>query len=59
MTVKLSKPTKKQIIESIKRYFAEQLDEEIGDLKASLLLDFCLQETCRRLYSAIRFSETY
>ena len=50
MTIKLSKPAKKKSIESIKRYFAEQLDEEIGDLKALLLLDFCL-EICPSVYN--------
>ena len=51
MTIKLSKEKKRQSIESIKRYFAERLDEEIGDLKASLLLDFCLQEICPAVYN--------
>ncbi|MEM7593015.1 MAG: DUF2164 domain-containing protein [Cyanobacteria bacterium P01_A01_bin.83] len=51
MTIKLSKATKQQLIKSIKRYFEEQLDEEIGDLKASLFLDFCLQEICPSVYN--------
>lgn len=51
MTIKLSKVKKQKLIESIKRYFQEQLDEEIGDLKASLLLDFCLQEICPSIYN--------
>ncbi|MEM7759752.1 MAG: DUF2164 domain-containing protein [Cyanobacteria bacterium P01_A01_bin.40] len=51
MTIKLSKVTKRQLIQSIKRYFEEQLDEEIGDLKASLFLDFCLQEICPSVYN--------
>ena len=51
MTIKLSKATKQQLIESIKQYFKEKLDEEIGDLKASLLLDFCLKEICPSVYN--------
>lgn len=51
MTIKLSKAKKQQLIKSIRRYFAEQLEEEIGDLKASLLLDFCLQEICPSIYN--------
>ena len=51
MTIKLSKITKQQLTESIKRYFKENLDEEIGDLKASLFLDFCLQEICPSVYN--------
>jgi uncharacterized protein (DUF2164 family) len=51
MTIKLSKVTKQQLIKSIKRYFEEKLDEEIGDLKASLFLDFCLQEIFPSVYN--------
>ena len=50
MTIKLSKATKQQLIKSIKRYF-EEIDEEIGDLKASLFLDFCLKEICPSVYN--------
>jgi uncharacterized protein (DUF2164 family) len=51
MTIKLSKATKQQLIKSIRRYFEEKLDTEIGDLKASLFLDFCLQEICSSVYN--------
>ena len=34
MAIKLSPDTRKRLIASIKRYAAENLDEEIGDLKA-------------------------
>jgi len=51
MTIKLSKAKKQQLVKSIRRYFDEKLDEEIGDLKASLLLDFCLQEICPTIYN--------
>lgn len=51
MTIKLSKPKKQQLIKSIRRYFEEELDTEIGDLKASLILDFCLQEICPSVYN--------
>ena len=50
MTIKLPKATKQRLIRSIKRYF-EEMDEEIGDLKASLFLDFCLQEICPTVYN--------
>lgn len=51
MSIKLSKTTKKQLQQSIKRYFIEELGEDIGDLKASLVLDFCLQEICPTVYN--------
>ena len=34
MPVSLDRETRKQMIASIKRYFAENLDDEIGELKA-------------------------
>jgi uncharacterized protein (DUF2164 family) len=51
MTIKLSKVTKQQLIKSIKQYFEEEINEEIGDLKASRFLDFCLQEICPSVYN--------
>ena len=51
MTIKISKAIKQKLIKSIKRYFEEELEEEIGDLKASLFLDFCLQEICPSIYN--------
>ena len=57
MAIKLSKGKERQLIKSIKRYFEENLDEEIGDLKASLFLEFCLQEICPSVYNqAIKHS---
>ena len=42
--IKFEKERKKRMVGSIKRYFSENMDEDIGDLKAMLLLDFILQE---------------
>jgi uncharacterized protein (DUF2164 family) len=51
MAIKLSKEVEKKMIASIKRYFAENMEDEIGDLKAKLLLDFCLREIGPRIYN--------
>ena len=51
MAIELSPDTIKQLQASIKRYFAEQLDQDIGDLKAGLLLDFCLKEIGPSIYN--------
>ena len=51
MALELSKDTEKRLIESIKRYFREQMDEDIGDLKASLLLEFCVREIGPSIYN--------
>jgi uncharacterized protein (DUF2164 family) len=49
--------------ESIKRFVAEHMDQEIGDLKAMMLLDFCLKEIGPSVYNkavsdAQRYFET-
>ena len=60
MSIKLSKDTEEQLIVSIKRFVAEHMDDEIGDLKASLLLDFCLREVGPCVYNlAIGDAQTH
>ena len=49
-----------QAIASIKRYFSEQMDEPIGDLKATLLIDFVLVELGPAIYNqAVAASRHY
>ncbi len=58
--MKLEKETRRQLVESIKRYAAEELEIEIGDLKASLLLDYCLEEIGPSVYNeAIKDAQAY
>ncbi len=58
--IKLSKETQQRLVSSIKRYFAENMDEEIGELKASLLLDYFLEEIGPCVYNrAIADARTY
>jgi uncharacterized protein (DUF2164 family) len=60
MAIELSTELKKQLQASIKRYFVEHLDEDIGDLKAGLLLDFCLKEIGPVVYNrAITDAQAY
>jgi uncharacterized protein (DUF2164 family) len=60
LAIKLADETKKQVIASIKRYFAENLDEEIGDLKADLVLDYFLLEIGPTIYNqAILDAQAY
>ena len=42
---------RKQAIAALREYFAANLDEEIGDLKAGLLLDFILSELGPSVYN--------
>ena len=51
MTITLKPETQARFIVSIKRFFAETLDDDIGDLKASLLLEFVLREMGPSIYN--------
>jgi uncharacterized protein (DUF2164 family) len=60
MAITLAPEIRKQLLASIRRYAAENLDEEIGDLKAGLLLDYCLQEIGPAVYNqAIADAQSY
>ena len=50
-SLSLPDPAKKQALASIKRFFTEQLDDEIGDLKAALVLDYILAEHGPSIYN--------
>lgn len=51
MTIKLSSETEQYLLSSLQRYCAQNFDEEIGDLKARLLLDFCVREIGPSIYN--------
>jgi uncharacterized protein (DUF2164 family) len=51
MAITLLPETEKRLHVSIKRFFAEKLDDEIGDLKARLVLDYCLREIGPTIYN--------
>lgn len=60
MSITLSPETMKLLHTSMKRYLNENIDEEIGDLKARLLLDFCIQEVGAVVYNtAVADAQTY
>ena len=44
MAIELRDEVRRKLIASIKRFFLEKLEEDIGDLKASLVLDYFLLE---------------
>ena len=44
MSIELSREAKAQAVVSIERYFAEELDQRIGNLGAGALLNFFLEE---------------
>jgi len=51
MTINLNSETEKYLLGSIKQFFAQELDDEIGDLKAGLVLDFCIREIGPSIYN--------
>jgi len=51
MTIKLAPDSQTRFIASIKRFVAESLDEDIGDLKAGLILEFMLKEIGPTIYN--------
>jgi uncharacterized protein (DUF2164 family) len=60
MAINIPADSRKRLLASIKRYAAENLDEEIGDLKAGLLLDYCIKEIGPSIYNqAIADAQSY
>ncbi len=60
MPIQLEPESRKALIASIRRYAEENLDEEMGDLKAGLLLDYCLEEIGPTVYNkAIADARTF
>ena len=60
MAIKLQKDTEKYLVGSIKRFFEQNLDSDIGDLKAAMVLDFCIREIGPSIYNqAIADAQEY
>lgn len=51
MRIELAREARASAIQSLQRYFEENLPEPIGDLPAGLLLDFILKEIGPAIYN--------
>jgi uncharacterized protein (DUF2164 family) len=51
VAIKLDQDTEQYLLASIKRFFAQELEDDIGDLKARTILDFCIQEISPSVYN--------
>lgn len=51
MPIELSPQETAEATHSLKRYFAEELDQDLGDLRARLLLDYILKEISPLAYN--------
>ncbi|WP_125152323.1 DUF2164 domain-containing protein [Clostridium rectalis] len=49
--IKLNQNQKEDIISSIKEYFSNERDEELGDLAANLILNFIIEEIAPEFYN--------
>ncbi|RUT61586.1 DUF2164 domain-containing protein [Clostridium botulinum] len=49
--IKVDKQKKKVMIDSIKEYFYNEREEELGDLAAGMILDFFLEELATEIYN--------
>ncbi len=60
MSIELSPEATKQAVASIRRYIAEYLEQDVGDLKAQLMLDYFLKEIGPVVYNrAITDAQVY
>jgi uncharacterized protein (DUF2164 family) len=50
--IEISDNARKQAVASIRKYFEQDLDQEIGELKASLVLDYFLAELGPAVYNS-------
>jgi uncharacterized protein (DUF2164 family) len=51
MTVALNKESRATAVTSIERYFKDELDEKIGNIRAAALLNFFLEEIGPSIYN--------
>ena len=51
MTIEIPKEVRQQAISSIERYFQENMDEQIGNLRAGALLSFFVEEIGPVIYN--------
>jgi uncharacterized protein (DUF2164 family) len=51
MDIKLPKDIEQKLAHSIQRYMTENFGDDIGELKASLFLKFCLEEIAPTVYN--------
>ena len=60
MNIQPSKEETVQLVSSIQKYFKEELDQEIGELQAKLLLDYFFKEIAPLAYNkGVSDAETY
>ena len=60
MAIELNPEQKRRVVASIKTFAAQELDQDLGDLKAGLVLEFVLKEIAPSIYNqAIADAQAY
>jgi len=60
MAIELSKEEEATIVPSIQRYFREELEQDLGEMRAKLLLDYFLKEVGPLAYNkGVSDAESY
>jgi uncharacterized protein (DUF2164 family) len=60
MEIKLAKDVQQRLIASLQRYVSENFETDIGELQASLFLQFCTEEIAPAVYNqAISDAQRY
>ena len=60
MAIRIEADDRKRMVASIRRYFEQEMDEEIGDLQAGFLLDYFMKEIAPSVYNrAIGDAQTW
>lgn len=60
MPIELTRQEQEEATHSLKRYFTEEMNEELNDLQARLLLDYFIKEIAPLAYSrGIRDAEEF
>lgn len=60
MAIELTKQEKTDLIPSIQKFFREELEEEIGEMRAGLLLNYVMKEIAPFAYNrGVKDAEAY
>jgi uncharacterized protein (DUF2164 family) len=60
MSIQLDKQETKEVIFSLQKYFREELEQEINEMRAKFLLDYILKEIAPLAYNkGVKDAETY
>jgi len=60
MSIELDKQETKDVLASLQKYFREELDEELSEMRAKFLLDYILKEIAPLAYNqGIKDAETF